>query len=341
MRDFTVPAGSDGKNVIRASLLEFPAITPAALQRALKRKDIRVNGKRIAKDQPVSQGDTIEIWLPDAAFSEQDADTANHAGRIDYKIVYESDRLLLINKRQGLPVHSGRGTTGDTLIDIIRKDQRNPRIDLCHRIDMNTGGILLLAKEKNALEDAIFLFKHNLVTKRYRCLVKGIPTEGEPVLCKDDVVMKEIQAFLEKPEKGNVFIHEEQQPGDLPIVTRYRILQEFRGIGPDRSDVSELEVELVTGRTHQIRAQFASLGHPILGDGNYGRNQYNRFFRSSPTNGQSGHLRYQQLFASSLLFDRISKENRHHSLSGRAFSITPRYDISFYNNEGNGTIEPQ
>ena len=97
----------------------------------------------------------------------------------------------------------------------------------------------------------------------------------------------------------------------------------YRGAGPDRTDIAELECELVTGRTHQIRAQFAHLGHPILGDGNYGRNKINTYFKSR----KGGKVRYQQLFATTLLMRRIPADNLHHVLSGRKFEIEPRYEI--------------
>ncbi len=324
MKSFTVSADKDGKHVIRVAIGEFDMLTPAMLQKALRRKDIRINGKRIGEDCPVNTGDHVELWLPDECFVKSaPAAEPSSTGLSDYKVVFENDRLVLVNKRQGLVVHSGRGTEGPALIDIIRKDQKNPAVDLCHRIDMNTGGLVLLAKGKENLEHAIDLFKQNLIIKRYRCLVRGVPSQGEPCVCADDTIMKEIRAFLEKPSRGDVYIHDVPKEGDLPIITRYRVLKIISGIGPDNEDVSELEVELVTGRTHQIRAQFAHLGHQILGDGNYGRNQYNRHFTSK--NGSK--VRYQQLFATTLLFARIPKENHHTGLSLRKFSIVPLYDV--------------
>ncbi len=319
MKAFIVPSDKDGKKVIRVALAQYDTLTLPTLQRALKHKDIRVNGKRISQDIAVAEGDRVELWLPEEVFAPPSVSPYQGS---DFKVVFESDQLLLVNKRQGLAVHSGRGTSGPTLIDIVRQEQRNPNIDLCHRIDMNTGGLVLLAKNKNSLEHANQLFKQNLVTKRYRCLVRGVPTVGEAALCSDDTIMKEVRAFLEKPAKGNVFIHDAEKPGDLPIITRYRVLQVISG-GPDKEDISELEVELVTGRTHQIRAHMAHLGHPILGDGNYGRNAYNQWFKTK--NGSK--VRYQQLFATTLLFSAIPKDNLHHALAHRKFSIIPRYDI--------------
>ena len=330
MKSFTVSSDKDTKHIVRVALGEFPMLTPAILQKALRHKDIRINGKKITEDCVVYTGDLVEIWLPDASFVKTEFTAAvmsgenKNAGRADFKIVFENDSLLVVNKRQGLCVHSGKGVEGPALIDIIRKAQNNKDIDLCHRIDMNTGGLLLMAKGKDALEDAIKLFKKDLIIKRYRCLVRGVPSLGEPCVCADEVIMKEVSAFLEKPGNGNVFIHDAPKDGDLPITSRYRVLTVLKGVGPEGEDVSEIEVELVTGRTHQIRAQFAHMGHPILGDGNYGRNQYNRFFRAK----SGGYIRYQQLFATTLFFKRIPKENMHEKLSLRKFSITPQYDVS-------------
>ena len=321
MRDFTVSAKNSGKKVIRAAILEFPNLTPSSLQRALKHKDIRINGKRISSDTVVNEGDHVELWLPEVLFEKKAEQEKPEFD--DYKVVSETDDLLLVNKRQGLAVHGGKGMSGDCLIDILRRDYHNPSLDLCHRIDMNTGGLILTAKNKKALEDAIALFKADKITKRYRCLVRGVPTAGTNVICQDEAIMKEISAYLEKPPTGNVFIHDIPKDGDLPITSRYRVLRVYNGAGPDGEDVSDIEVELVTGRTHQIRAQFAHLGHPIIGDGNYGRNQYNLHFR----NLRGGKVRYQQLFASTLLFGKIPRDNVHYKLSGRSFSIEPFYDV--------------
>ena len=333
MRDFIVSAKSAGKKVIRASILEFPNLTPASLQKALKHKDIRINGKRISSDTVVEEGDRVELWLPEALFGQKEKkEDAKKQAFDDYKVVFESDDLLLVNKRQGLAVHGGKGMEGDCLIDILRRDYHNPTLDLCHRIDMNTGGLILTAKNKKSLEDAIALFKADAITKRYRCLVRGVPSVGTHVICQDEAIMKEVSAYLEKPPTGNVFIHDIPKEKDLPITSRYRVLKVYEGVGPDGEDVSDIEVELVTGRTHQIRAQFAHLGHPIIGDGNYGRNQYNLHFK----NLRGGKVRYQQLFASTLLFMKIPKENIHSKLSGRKFSIEPLYDVQLETKKNKG-----
>ncbi len=320
LKSFIVNKDQDGKHVVRAAIMEFPMLTAGQLQKALKHKDIRVDGKKVSSDVQVSCGQEIEVWLPDSVFEK--TEKKELPVKDAYKVVAETDDLLLVNKSQGIPVHGGKGVGEVNLIDIVRKDTRNRDMDLCHRIDMNTGGIVMMAKNKAALEDAIKLFKEDLLIKRYRCLVLGVPSEGQNVICEDDAIMKEVSAFLEKSGNG-VYIHDIEQKGDLPITSRYRIINVYKGVGPDGADVADIEVELVTGRMHQIRAQFAHMGYPIIGDGNYGRNKVNTYFKSL----QGGKVRYQQLFATTLILRKIPKDNRHHALSGRKFSIEPRYDV--------------
>ena len=313
MRSFTVSPAQNNKHVVKASVEAFPQLAPADLFRALKRKDIRIDGKKISSDIAVKEGQTVEIWLPDSLFEQEKKPQQKQAL---YAKVYESDRIIIVNKRQGVAVHPGKNTGGADLIDQVRKDLNDPDADLCHRIDMNTGGLVMIAKDKKALDDAIKLFKGDLITKRYRALVYGVPVEGEPVICGDDAVMKEVSCFLEKTSKGTVFIHDDRQPGDLIATSRYRVMGTY-------GDISDIEVELVTGRTHQIRAQFAHMGHPVIGDGLYGRAKINDSF-----SGKDGKkVRYQQLFASTLIFGKIPADNCLKELSGRRFSLNPDFGV--------------
>ena len=315
MRSFTVDNSLSGEHVVKACTVNFPSLTKADLYKALKHKDIRIDGRKVSSDIKVLAGQEVQVWLPDALFEGEAASPRKASD--DYTVVAQTDGLLIVNKRQGLAVHSGK-TASTNLIDIVRETTGNKNAELVHRIDMNTGGILMIAKNKDYLEDAVKLFKEDLVTKRYRCIVVGkIPKDmGEPVICDDEALMSEVSAYLEKTPSGQVYIHDTKQEGDLPITTRYRVLGYYGGL-------SEIECELVTGRTHQIRAQFAHLGYPILGDGNYGRNQVNLAFRAK----DGGRIRHQQLWSTTLMFGKISGDNRHRELSGRRFSIEPRYEV--------------
>ena len=180
MRDFTVSKAQDGLHVVKASQEAFPQLKSADLFHALKRRDIRIDGKKINKDIAVKAGNVVEIWLPDVLFDAKNAQAPAKPDEPMFEIVAETKGLLIVNKSQGIAVHSGRSDIDDTLIDLIRETTKYKDAELCHRIDMNTGGLVLIAKNKQALADCVELFKNNLVTKRYRALVLGEPDEGEP-----------------------------------------------------------------------------------------------------------------------------------------------------------------
>ena len=323
MRDFTVTKSQDGLHVVKASQEAFPQLKSSDLFHALKRRDIRIDGKKVNKDIAVKAGSVVEIWLPDELFDTKKGAAAPKTQEKMFEIVAETKGLLIVNKSQGIAVHSGKSDIEDTLIDLIRETTKYKDAELCHRIDMNTGGLVLIAKNKQALADCVELFKNDLVTKRYRALVLGEPYAGEPAVGADGTIYKEVKGYLEKTKAGKVYIHDEKQPGDLDIVTKYRILKVFENAGPDGESVSDLELELVTGRTHQIRAQFAHIGHPVIGDGNYGRNKVNMHFET--IDGKK--VRYQQLFSCQIIFGRIPKNNIHVDVSGKTFKIGPDYKV--------------
>lgn len=324
MRDFKVTRAQDGLHVVKACQEAYPQLKSADLFHALKRRDIRIDGKKVNKDIAVKEGNVVEIWLPDDLFdgASKTAPKAKPQEKM-FEIVAETKGLLIVNKSQGIAVHSGKSDIEDTLIDQIRNTTKFKEAELCHRIDMNTGGLVLIAKNKQALADCVELFKNNLVVKRYRALVLGEPSVGEPAVGEDGTIYKEVKGYLEKTKQGKVYIHDDKQPGDLDIATKYRILKTFENVGPDGESVSDLELELVTGRTHQIRAQFAHLGHPVLGDGNYGRNKVNMHFETK--DGKK--VRYQQLFSCQIMFGRVPKNNMHIDVSGKTYKIGPDYNV--------------
>ena len=220
MKTFKVSEKTQGKRLVRAVCTEFPKVPASQVQKALKNKDLRINGKRAKADEIVCQGDEISVYLPDEILEGTDAahiakEKADHPSASMYSIPYQDENILVINKRPGIAVHSGENTEGVSLIEQIRADLGNSEITLCHRIDMNTGGLLLLARNKKALAGVIRAMEDKQISKRYRCLVRGIPDQGDPVVCEDGTKMKELAAFLEKPSgKGDVYIHDEAKEGD-------------------------------------------------------------------------------------------------------------------------------
>lgn len=243
---------------------------------------------------------------------------------LTYRIAYEDDQLIVVEKPAGLSVHGDRGQdeTG-TLIDQLKADFHNPNLKLCHRLDRNTGGLIMVARDARTEEAVREAMEEHLIVKRYRCLVRGVPTAGIQTVTTDKSTFLEIKAYLEKDaEKSDVYIHDHCQRNDHPITTRYRVLRVFTNATVDGEAVSELEVELVSGRTHQIRAHFAHIGHPLLGDGKYGRNSFNRQFR-----GPNGAIVRQQLYAVSLIFSHRLRGILS-SLAGRAITVPAVYDLN-------------
>ena len=322
------------KRVIPALTGSVPGLKSAQVYKALRRKDVRLNGRRIQTDQAVATGDVIDLYLPDQASPEGEPSDLGEVTSSDstpaYQVVYQDNALLILNKMAGVVVHGtakAQDEEEDTLIDTVRSDFKDPGLVLCHRLDRNTGGLLILARNKEIQNEVMELMQQGKITKRYHCLVRGDPQMGQQTSQKirtaDGLEFYQIEAYLEKRARQNeVFIHDERRPGDVPVITRYRVLRRFPELGPDGESICELEVELVTGRTHQIRAHLAHIGHPLLGDGKYGRNAYNRFFK-----GRQGPLTRQQLFACQLVFSPDLRAGRLSRLAGKTFQIEPAYDL--------------
>ena len=338
----TVPQDGHGKRLVRFLLESVPNLGAGAVYKALDRKDIRLNGQKLHRDADLAAGDHIRIYLR-ADSPEQKAMLAAESGHDEpsdqntipvvlsgtipeqYRLILRTGDVLIVIKQPGLSVQPGQERPGseDTLISLLRRDLDNPAIQLCHRIDRQTGGLLLAAANSSAARAIRQLMTDGRLHKRYRCLVRGIPGQGKPVQTTDGLDMLEIEAWLEKDAaRSDVYIHDVKQPDDVPVTTRYRILRIFADAGPDGESISELEVELVTGRTHQIRAHFAHLGHPLLGDGKYGRNAYNKFFCTA----SGGPLKRQQLWATALLFAQDCPPPCA-ALAGRMITTEPVYDL--------------
>lgn len=307
MRELIIGKNDAGARLDRFVSKALPLLPPALLQKYIRIKRIKVNGGRAQRDQRLAEGDAVQLYINDEFFdkpSEENMFLTLFKPQVD--IVYEDENLLLVNKRPGLVVHADETEKVNTLINHIQaylyqKREWNPRWEnafapaLCNRIDRNTGGMVIAAKNAETLRIINEKIRLREIDKRYLCITVGQPKPPEG----------RIECFLLKDErKKQVAVYHKPVPGGKTAVTDYRTLE-------TRGELSLVEAGLETGRTHQIRASFADLGCPLLGDGKYGRGDINRRY---------GETR-QALYAYELTFDLPTDAGLLNYLRGRTFTV--------------------
>lgn len=314
MRVITVGRNDAGQRLDKFLTKAVKGLPLSMMYKCIRTKKIKVNRKRTEQRYILEEGDEIQLFIRDEFFESPESDDGAIA-RISPKlnILYEDGNIMLLNKRPGVLVHEDDEGGENTLIMHVKaylygKGEYDPEAEqsfapaLCNRIDRNTGGIVIAAKNAEALRDMNARIKEGQMRKKYLCLVHGVPKKQSDVMT----------AYLRKDSKSNtVEVRDRYFDGSKEIITGYRVLER-------RGDSSLCEVELFTGRTHQIRAHMAHIGHALVGDGKYGVNRADR---------QKG-FKFQALYAYKLGFAHTDKEGILKYLEGREFSLDMK-DIWF------------
>ena len=317
MREIKIAKNDAGQRLDKflTKALDLPV---GLLYKSIRTKKIKVNRKRAENNTVLNEGDVIQCFLAEEFFGKLDeaGDVSLSLDKIQPKldIVYEDENIMLLNKRPGVSVHEDEDSKVNTLIAhvqayLYQKGEYNPKDEqsfapaLCNRIDRNTGGIVIAAKTAEALRVMNEKIKLREIDKFYLAAVHGIPKKREDTLT----------GYLLKDEKLNkVRVYDSNPPrGAKNIITKYKVVAQ-------RGSDALIEVELLTGRTHQIRAHMAHIGHPLVGDGKYGVNKGDR------ANG----YKFQALYSYKLRFCFKGEETVLEYLNGKEFSI-PKKDIYF------------
>ena len=307
MRELTVGKNDAGQRLDRFVGKSVPLLPSALLQKYIRLKRIKCNGQRAQRDQRLQEGDVLQLYINDEFFDQPREDNLFLTlFKPTLDIVYEDENIMLLNKRPGLVVHADETEKVNTLINHIQaylyqKREWNPRWEnaftpaLCNRIDRNTGGLVIAAKNAETLRIINEKIREREIEKRYLCITLGRP----------DPAAGRMECFLRKDEKEKlVRVYHRPVPEGKTAITDYKTLE-------TRGELSLVEVRLETGRTHQIRASFADLGCPLLGDGKYGRGDVNRRY---------GETR-QALYAYRLTFDFPTDAGLLNYLRGRSFTV--------------------
>lgn len=306
MKSFEITKNDANQRLDRFILKVCPTMPQALMYKYIRLKRIKVNGKRGEISTRLNAGDRVDAYINDEFFADVTPkyDFLSSPARLN--IVYEDENILLADKEQGLIVHPDKNEYRDTLIGRIQhylyqKGEYDPKAEnsfkpaLANRIDRNTGGMVIAAKNAEALRILCEKIKNREIDKRYLAVIHGTPKQKSQML----------EGYLEKnSDKNKVYLSGKKTENNLTVKTRYNTLASKNGL-------SLIEVELITGRTHQIRAHMASIGHPLLGDGKYGKLQ----------NDKKMGFDKQALYSYKLTFDFTTDGGILQYLDGKTFTV--------------------
>lgn len=316
MREIIIKKNDANQRIDKFLTKHFKSMPKSLMYKYIRTKHIKLNGKRCEISSILKEGDVLRLFISDEFFKEDTQENYDFLkAPVKLDIVYEDENILIIDKKPGVIVHPDEKYHFDSLISrvlhyLYDKQEYNPKAEnsftpaLVNRIDRNTGGIVIAAKNAESLRILNARMKTRELTKLYLCMVQGKLKHKEGI----------ITGYIEKDEKKNkVTILRKSTSTSKPIKTKYRVIKEI-------GENSLVEVDLLTGRTHQIRASMAKIGHPLLGDTKYGyrRKNNNDFYK------------YQALYAYKITFDFKTDSGIINYLNGKSFYVNDK-NIWFLN----------
>lgn len=322
MKELTIGANDAGQRLDRFVAKAVPLLPESLLQKYIRLKRIKLCGRGARRDARIQAGDTVQLYINDEFFERpREENSYLKVGAPRLNIVYEDENLLLLDKKPGVLCHSAGVWDYNTLIAhvqayLAQKGEWRPREEnsfapaLCNRIDRNTGGIVIAAKNAETLRVLNDKIRDREIDKYYLCAVQGRPKPPEGRL--ENYLFKDAR-------KNRVYVKERPERGAKTAVTEYRVLR-------SKGALSLVECRLLTGRTHQIRAQLAHAGWPLLGDGKYGSERFNRDY------GEKG----QALYSYKLRFAFPTDAGHLNYLRGREFQVERVDFAETYFGSGNG-----
>lgn len=239
----------DNKKLIDFLKGNFPALSNSTIYKTLRKKDIKINDKRISDNCLLQNGDEIKIYITDNILNPE----------VEIPVEYEDENIIVYNKPAGIEV------LGENSLTDYAKKHVTSYIEPCHRLDRNTSGLIVFAKNESSHKTLLSAFENHLIVKHYRAMIYGIPKEKS----------RKLKAYhFKDAKKSLVYISDKPVPKYKEIITSYTVIQSNK-----EKNLSLLDIVIETGRTHQIRAHMAHIGFPIIGDGKYGINSINKFYK--------------------------------------------------------------
>lgn len=305
MKEFIINSNDANQRLDKFIQKSVPRLPQSMMYKAIRNKRIKINGKRAEISTRLQTGDVVQMYINDEFF-DTTVETEFMAAPPVLDIVYEDENIILIDKKNGLVVHEDNENTVDTLINRLKhylydKGEYDPEEEnsfapsLCNRLDRNTGGIVIAAKNAESLRILNQKIKDRELEKYYLCITVGVPPK------KKDT----ITAYLEKNSDDNtVKVTDRKTDKNKTIITTYKVLK-------TKGNLALLEIKLDTGRTHQIRAHMAYIGCPLLGDGKYGINRVNKEYK----------IKTQALYSYKLKFTFETDSGCLEYLNGKGFEV--------------------